>query len=104
LISFLDGLSFSNPSHSFLLELVNFFLHSEEVLGAFLRKLGVGEADTFLGLGEPCEEESKGGDLEELFLGLLAVFVHCVSDNPEVDVRLVKEVVFLIVSVRVNHS
>ena len=93
----------AHPVQSLGLEFLNFNLHSVVVGLALLLKLALSEAETLLTLAEPEEQVGEYGHREESLLGPLAVLVHSVSDKGEVYLLLGKEIVFLIVTVRVDH-
>jgi hypothetical protein len=63
-----------------------------------LAELFLGELLSFGVRLEPSEEESIGRQVEESVLRLLAILVHRVADNIEVDQRVLQEVIVLVVS------
>lgn len=89
---------------SFLSQFSYFNSHSFKVFFAFFTELFFNELLAGFAGGEACEEEGKLSILEEFGLSFLAVLVHCVSHNIEVNWLLYyKFFFFLIVSVRMYN-
>ena len=65
-----------------------------------LRKLFHREIATFRRLSEPCEKERIGRQAEESILGLLAILVHGLTDDGEINQWICHEVIVLVVAVR----
>ena len=65
-----------------------------------LRKLFHGEIAPLRSLSEPREQERIGRQAEESILGLLAILVHGLTDDGEINQWVSQEVIVLVVAVR----
>lgn len=92
------------PIKGLSLQFFDLDFHSIKVFISLLLELRLSELNPFSTMSEPSKEEGENWHRKESFLSFLAVLIHGVSHKREVDLTLREESIFLVVTMRMNHS